>query len=833
MWSDLGFLRQKEASPINEHAVTFVTTNDLPYRAWLEIYYGAARIGMESTTLSFPITGPHSNHPFQFHFETTTKVTGVISVKGNSVYFSGASEPLTKAISYFFREKHWSVGGHFGIWEYPYQTLNLKEKELFQYTWNDKGEVSELYRYLTSLDESPKDPLEINTFISEPATIRKEIKNNIQAKYPLAHIHVRSAFKPGFFWLTEEILPKLKLLDSIKTITIKCLEESRSEGLELPIRWIQEIYPVDELLAQELSIETTCIDFELQKDLKTTYQIIVHDENKECIFQSNLSIPVSKVPYVEDGKYSFPTTSYLSVKNEFEEIISTTIKTDRERFYTYYLDSILPLLWKQAKDKDEVSGFLKPLFDRVEIEVEMSEEEKKLPIAEERISSLEALHEDLYFNTLDYFIVKGEETVGKGYSAPGGVYPIIKVKKGTSPKATIKAFKWIDQERLSVSTKKLEFSATSNYPTCVEYQLSDHNRIYREKPVQHSFSINIPADVPYPKKAYVHPWLADHSYRGRPIYVYEFFDTVNEDYYSAIKLSVFKPTILIETGHHANEVSSMPAIIELLDEITDEHPTILKNMNIVVIPCANPDGAELHRRMIQDNPEWKHHAARYNAVGLEFSDARFKESIFGEANVLPKIMNKWAPDIVIDDHGIPSHEWTQPFAGYHISPRWDMSFWIPNAKIYGIARKLDEKTYPNHALVLNKIMDSIQKKVKSTSIYDLNQYWLNRYKKYGNRFMPDMFPIELEGELIFYQWQIEVDAKGRDVISRFPEWVSADIISEVADETVYGDALEICKKAHRLFDLGAIEWISKDQQQIDTTYKNNTIARTRQRPLKL
>src|SRR5690606_23367303 len=135
----------------------------------------------------------------------------------------------------------------------------------------------------------------------------------------------------------------------------------------------------------------------------------------------------------------------------------------------------------------------------------------------------------------------------------------------------------------------------------------------------------------------------------------------------------------------------MPAIVELMDEIVTEHPEIMNHINLVIIPCANPDGVELHHLMTKDNPEWKHHAARYNAVGLEFTDVRYKESVFGEANVVPKIMNRWAPDIVIDDHGIPSHEWTQPFAGYHIPPRFNMSFWIPNSFIYGIAQKLDEE----------------------------------------------------------------------------------------------------------------------------------------------
>ena len=833
VWNDLGFLHDQEADPENNQAITFVTHTNLSYDVWVELYYGAARIGMESTSLSFPLTGQYSDHPLQFNIVLTDDQKGLIKFDKNTLHFKGDDKALTKAVAYFFREKHWSVGGHFGIWEEPYQVLSLEEKVLFQDTWEAEGEVSELYHYINQLEATSEDSLMINAYISEPVDIRMDIKEFIKSKYPLASVRVRSAFKPGFFWLTEEILPELKSLDNIYSITIRCLKESRPQGLELPIRWIQEIYPVDEIFSQELNLETDLIDFELVENSDVTYEIIVHSEKDETIFQSDINIPVSKVPYVDEGKYSYPTTSYLSVERHGEQLFETTIQTDRERFYTYYLENVLTKLWNKIDFRDDDHGFLKPLFDRIEIEVEMSEEEIKLPVAEERISSLEALHEDLYFNTLDYFIFKGEQTIGKGYTAPGGVYPLIKVKPGSSPQAKVIAYQWVDQEKQKVSTKTLEFSGDNKYPTFVEYTLSDEREVYKKQPSTKSFSINIPHHASEPKKAQVRPWLVDYSYRGNPIYAYEFFNDVNEEYYSAIKLSLHKPTVLIETGHHANEVSSMPSVVEMLDDITTNHPEIIKQMNLVVIPCANPDGADLHQRMIQDNPEWKHHAARYNAVGLEFSDVRFMDSVFGEANVLPKIMNKWAPDIVIDNHGIPSHEWTQPFAGYHISPRWDMSFWIPNAMLYGIARKLDEEDYPKHAKVLRTIIDSIQKKVKPTPIYDLNQYWVRRYEKYGHRFMPDMFPIELAEEFIFYQWPTTVDATSRDVISRFPDWVSADILSEVADETVYGDVLETCKIAHRLFNLGAIEWISKDKQDIHTTYQNNHIKRIRTRPLKL
>lgn len=61
-------------------------------------------------------------------------------------------------------------------------------------------------------------------------------------------------------------------------------------------------------------------------------------------------------------------------------------------------------------------------------------------------------------------------------------------------------------------------------------------------------------------------------------------------------------------------------------------------MNVIIIPLANPDGYEIMECLTKEHPKWKHHAARFNAVGLEFAHVKFRKSVFGEANVLPLIL---------------------------------------------------------------------------------------------------------------------------------------------------------------------------------------------------
>jgi len=42
-------------------------------------------------------------------------------------------------------------------------------------------------------------------------------------------------------------------------------------------------------------------------------------------------------------------------------------------------------------------------------------------------------------------------------------------------------------------------------------------------------------------------------------------------------------------------------------------------------------------------------------------------------------------------------------------------------------------------------------------------------------------------------------------ILRYPQWVALDIISEVADEIVYGEELLSCMAAHQLFNQAILE----------------------------
>ena len=74
-----------------------------------------------------------------------------------------------------------------------------------------------------------------------------------------------------------------------------------------------------------------------------------------------------------------------------------------------------------------------PFHRDLDVEVWMSEPDFRIGIDEELVSSLEALHEDLYFVTLDFFDALGRTTTRRRLAAPGKIFPIIHPARDGKP----------------------------------------------------------------------------------------------------------------------------------------------------------------------------------------------------------------------------------------------------------------------------------------------------------------------------------------------------------------------------------------------------------------
>ncbi|WP_313892650.1 M14 family metallopeptidase [Psychrobacillus sp.] len=818
IWSFSGFGSDIEASPHQTLCLNVEVNEELKSRdVFIELCHFVARAALYCTEIRLPVTGD----PFatiQFSISPGEKIKFEL-VRKNVFKLEGNKIEVASALAWLNVQKNWSEEGTFGYWE---QKMRLDEKKasklLFQEDWEDVSEV-ELARNILQ-NAVVEDGAKIEVFISEPTHIRRELQKEIQTTFPnVQNVKVHSAFKTGFQWVREEIIPMM----TKETIGLKIYakNDDNEACLELPIRWIQEMYPIDAYIAKHTHLQLENITFYKEDHLEHTFIIYGINSDGTISQLGYLDIPTVQIPYVEEGKFAYPTTGAVRIYRADHSFETHLIPTDRERFYVYYLEEFLPRLTEYLKEINDGQGTNRPLFDRIVLDVWMSEQEEKLQIDEERISSMEALYEDIYFNTLDYFSEWGKKKQGVSFNAPGGLYPFMHIREGEKPKSTIQVFEWVDYTPATYKTTQIQFdgneitaiveSNEERYSCLVESFIAEKNEICAELQEQN-------VRVVYP----------DHSYYGESIPVIECFLASEEMFDAALKLTLFKKTIVIEAGHHANEVSSTPAVLKLVKD-SYMNASLLQNVNIIVIPQANIDGSYLLSQMVVEHPEWKHHAARYNAVGLEFAHVKYQQTIFGEANILPQLMRKWAPDIVVDNHGIPSHEWVQPFAGYNSPPRFPVSYFLPSAKIYGIGRISQDVNQNLLADNLEVIVQSISKKFDGTSIADENAYWKERFIKYGHAWLPEVFPIEEASSINFYREQSVTPTYPTVSILRYPDWVAADIISEAADEVVYDEVLESCVQSQYLFNLGVIDVLKNSPMSII----EHSLRKYRVRPIKL
>jgi hypothetical protein len=289
------------------------------------------------------------------------------------------------------------------------------------------------------------------------------------------------------------------------------------------------------------------------------------------------------------------------------------------------------------------------------------------------------------------------------------------------------------------------------------------------------------------------------SFEGRSLAAIELTAPQDGRIWSRIKASLHKPTLLISARHHANEPASTHAALALAARYATDpaRMAIRDRVNIAILPLENADGAALHAAMRREHPTWKHHAARYNAVGREFArDYYDAEAPWGEARARPRLWREWLPDVVVDNHGVPSHEWNQHFNGFGSPPRFGVSYWLVSALLYGILRY--PTTDPAHAAFAEAARDRIAAAVADDAeIFAANGQIRDVYERWGHQRLPERFPATYHREMLWYFGPQPAEARAR--FSRpdgYDRVTVADIVTEVPDETAQGDYLALVARAH-------------------------------------
>jgi len=305
------------------------------------------------------------------------------------------------------------------------------------------------------------------------------------------------------------------------------------------------------------------------------------------------------------------------------------------------------------------------------------------------------------------------------------------------------------------------------------------------------------------------------SFLGHNVYAADIYLPVDGKYVSQAKLNALKPSLMLIGRVHGNEVSSTSHQLRLAELCATDstYRNYLKNVNLVIYPVVNPDGAQIAYDMYKENPDFMLHAGRYGALGTDVGSRSFNgDNLYPEAGIASKIKNDWLPDVYMDMHGVPSHEWVQMFAGYSawVNSRngGARNYWLPRGWYFPGFSWIDDKRHPELMKVQKAITDSITSGVMSIpEVERMNKLIYSRYIKYGKQ------DPETYREYFYQGVQLEARLKGSKVpASGLNTYYS--LTTESADETAYGEWLALVCKAGLANSKALLNYLSKGKNRI-------------------
>lgn len=832
------------------------------------------------------------------------------NLDGQLTYLKAYEQELEGDVTAYVSPK---IQGHLNKIQTAFPHVEFKNhkdgKKVFEKSYDIPWEVDVFKRMLEEKVYSllkPKDEVEIYGVISEDIDVRrnlaKEIETELTKRLSISkRTEILCSYKQGLSWIEEAVLPQLenKKFQKIRIAFKPFLPEGIVEWIEedgltpsyhnvkvdgpdkwfdIPIRFLQELYPIDDIIADKLQVHRDIVEFVPYDGLQDiTYEVKAFGESEEEVFEAVYKAAYSERPYLDDfpqmGKVH-PSTGLIKVVVNGKEILNENISTDVENIWNIYQQDVLPYCKQYIEEKDSnISIEAQPFFSQLKLEVTASEPDYSLPFREDLVSSLNSLHEDIYFVGADYFKNYGMQKANVMLDAPGLIYPIIKKGNG-KPFFKVTLYEELEKSPCIKSENKIvESQLTRNQINLYIQKLIQkdgkvtavlNSNIKEEKLVesfmqllnQHvleisglfsgidtlkiitgdkCYSANIEENKEVEKNLSIldidlmehtligyeqyleiirklkhvpgiNVYPVAESYLGRDIYAIEILPK-SEGYISRTKRINNLPSEIINSRHHANEVSSTNAAFMLLKKIlTDEKYNELPGkLNLVIVPMENVDGTAIHYELQKDNPKWKLHVARFNAIGKEFYYEHFKtDTIHTEALGLTRLWEKFLPDVIVDNHGVPTHEWDQQFSGY-TSPSYK-GYWLPRSLLYGCYWMITDEAYKGNFPVNKKVEEVIAEAfAKDEVITRWNKEWITRFEKYAHAWMPKQFPANYYKDMINYFIPFAFDAQHRYPSIRFPWITTVAYTSEVADETAQGEYLNLCAKAHVTHDEAVLE----------------------------
>ena len=322
------------------------------------------------------------------------------------------------------------------------QEEKIFESELEQF-WN-------LFNTQVLPKASGSETIEIYARLSEPPELRTQLENQIRESLVIeglsdsnVKVKILSAFKQGYSWLNEVIAPQLQDKE-IGEIVINFMRNDPpkdwpQQAINTPVRWLHEIFPIDEVFARDLELDLDQIRFN-EVDEGPTYSVEVLDPSGVLLLSDSFDPKWVLRPYFDrfqDYEKVRVTTGWIEALVDGENLLDQRIITDPETFWNYYQETTLPAIYDYVMelhkglplggDRDA------PFFGELTVELNMSEPDYRIGIDNEIHAPMDALHEEIYFGTIEFFDILGRNSRGEGLLFPGRIVPIMRPRSDGRP----------------------------------------------------------------------------------------------------------------------------------------------------------------------------------------------------------------------------------------------------------------------------------------------------------------------------------------------------------------------------------------------------------------
>jgi hypothetical protein len=747
---------------------------------------------------------------------------------------------------------------------------------------DERREILELLKQQLKRWQSGPLIIDVRAFIARPEKTRRAFETDIQrllrrmgVREQEMSVSVLNAYKPGLSWIREVVAKRLAKanVDRLE-IAFKTFDQN---GLEEKTRWLQELHPIDELLSAALAVSKEQIIFKMDARLKSIYRARAWCAGRLCL-EEHFTPCWTKQLYLDEfprAGYVHPCTGWLRIHMNGIEALSRRVPTGPERIWRYFQKEWLPLVAKEAHGILARQPLLRhdTLFEELRFDAYFDYPPESLALDEERLSPLEALHEDLYFVTLD-FLRRWARKKGRPGLSAGRVLPVIHPAARNEkermtftlrhrPAAPLRDSEHQDGGRLSIDgilfrgsrmgvslvvegsksknsrdlAQKMKSFASSGDPLFRLDPVSIGRRAGRavirvcafqttpgqadplpQKPPKRPLTIPTSKAIGYAENLKILDSLAGLpgvdlveegcSTGGLPVFSLAITYPCPSAFVSHAKRVAFKPALFINCRHHANEISSTNAGLQMarLLAVSPAYRKLLKKTNIVISPMENVDGVVILEEMLKWMPSDKLHAGRYNKAGQEYYAEYFNPATpFGEARVKPAIWHRWLPDICTDNHGFPSHEWEQPFSGY--APWQFRGWWLPRSLFFVYLPFLEEKTGSPRRAFSEYVKKQLTQAFRNHQNFKRwNQTFSKRYWKYKGNWLGERQKSQTDIQC----FPLAKRFQQTNFAYRFPEVTTMDLITEAADETTGGALLKTCIAAHLQCNLALIKLLNSN-----------------------